>query len=41
MRIKFNLDDNLLLSKTLKLHNLAVVVRSVFEENVNIIHKFF
>ena len=41
MKIKFNLDDNLLLNKTLKLHNLTVVVRSVFEENVNIIHKFF
>ena len=29
---KINLDDNLPLNKTLKLHNLIVVVTSVFEE---------
>ena len=30
MKIKFNSDDNLLLNKILYLHNLAVVVWSVF-----------
>ena len=33
MKIKFNSDDNLPLSKTLKLHNMTKVIRSVFEEH--------
>ena len=33
MKIKFNSDDNLPLNKTLKLHNMAIVIRSVFEEH--------
>ena len=33
MRIKFNSNDNLPLNKILKLHNLTVIVRSVFEED--------
>ena len=37
MRIKFNSDDDLSLNKILKLHNVTVIVRSVFEEN----DKFF
>ena len=32
MKIKFGSDDNLLLNKMLKLHNLTIVVISVFEE---------
>ena len=32
MKIRFESDDNLLLNKTVKFHNLAVVVRSVFQE---------
>ena len=32
MKIKFDTDDNLLLNKTLKLHNMTIVIRSVFEE---------
>ena len=32
MKIKFNLDDNLPLNKILKLHNLTVILRSVFQE---------
>ena len=32
MKIKFDTDDNLPLNKTLKLHNMTIVVRSVFEE---------
>ena len=33
MKIKFNSDDNLPLNKMLKLHMLAVIVRSGVEEN--------
>ena len=33
MRIKFNSDDDLPLNKTLKLRNLTIIVRSVFEED--------
>ena len=33
MKIKFNSDDSLPPNKILKLHNLAIVVRSVFQEN--------
>ena len=33
MKIKFNSDDNLPLNKILKLHNSAIVVRSVFRED--------
>ena len=33
MKIKFNSDDNLLLNKILKLHNLTVIARSVFQED--------
>ena len=33
VKIKFNSDDNLPLSKILKLHNLTIVVRSVFQED--------
>ena len=32
MKIKFNSDDNLPLNKMLRLHNLTIVVRSVFQE---------
>ena len=33
VKIKFNSDDNLPLDKILKLHILALIVRSVFQEN--------
>ena len=33
MKIKFNSDDNLPLYKTLRLHNLTIIVRSVFQED--------
>ena len=33
MKIKFNSDDNLPLNKILKLHNLTIVARSVFQED--------
>ena len=33
MKIKFNSDDNLPLNKTLRLHNLTIIVRSVFLED--------
>ena len=33
MKIKFNSDDDLLLNKQLKFHNMVINIRSVFEEN--------
>ena len=33
MRIKFNSDDDLPLNKILKLHMLAIIVRSAFKED--------
>ena len=33
MKIKFNSGDNLSLNKLLRLYNLTIIVRSVFEEN--------
>ena len=33
MKIKFNPDDNLPLNKILKLRNMTIVIRSIFQEN--------
>ena len=33
MKTKSNSDDNLPLNKTLKLHHMIIVIRSVFEEH--------
>ena len=33
IKIKFNSDDKLPLNKILKLHNLTIVVRSVFQDH--------
>ena len=33
MKIKINSDDNLPWNKTLKLYNLTIIVRSVFQED--------
>ena len=33
MKIKFNSDDDLLLNKALKFHNITITIRSVFEED--------
>ena len=33
MKIKFNSDNNLPLSKTSKLHNIIIVTRSAFQEH--------
>ena len=33
MSINFDTDDNLPLNKTLKLYNMTIIVRSVFEED--------
>ena len=33
MKIKFDTDDSLPLKKTLKLHNMIEIVRSVFKED--------
>ena len=43
MKIKFNLDDDLPLNKTIEIHNVTIVVRAIASENnkyTNIIHKF-
>ena len=33
MKMKFNSDDDLPLNKQLKFHNIAITIRSVFEED--------
>ena len=33
MKIKFNSDDDLPLTKQLKFHNMLITIRSVFEED--------
>ena len=38
MKIKFNLDDELPLNKTIESHSMIVVVRAVFMKITNIIH---
>ena len=35
MKIKFNSDDDVILKKTLDLHNMIIVVRSVFHDGNN------
>ena len=41
MKTKFNSDDNLPLNKILKLHNLAIIVGSDFEEDGKYYPQFF
>ena len=41
MRSKFISDDDLLLKKTLELHNKKMVVKSVFHDDKNATHKCF
>ena len=41
MIIKFSSDDNLPLNKTLKLHMLTIIVRSVFKEDGQYYPQFF
>ena len=33
MKIKFNSDDNLPINKTLKFHNITIIIKSIFEED--------
>ena len=33
MKIKFNSDDNLALNEILELYNMAIVIRTVFQED--------
>ena len=40
IKIKFNSDDELHLNKTIEILSMIVVVRAVFYEKTNIIHKF-
>ena len=39
MKIKFDLDDDLPLNKTIEIHNVTTVVRAIFMK-INIICKF-
>ena len=41
MKIKFNSDDNLPLDKTLKLHNMTIIISSLFEEDGKFYPQFF
>ena len=41
IKIKFNSDDELRLSKPLKLHLMTIVIRSFFEEDGKLYPKFF
>ena len=40
MKIKINSDNKLPLNKTLKIPTMTIVIRAVFDENMNMIHKF-
>ena len=40
MKIKFISYDNLLLNKILKVHNLTIIARSVFQEDNNTTNVF-
>ena len=41
MKININSDNNLPLNKTLKLHNITIIIRSVFEEDGKYYPQFF
>ena len=41
MKIKFNPDNNLPLNKILRLYNLTIIVRSVFQEDNKCYLQFF
>ena len=41
MKIKFNYDNNLPLNKKLKLHNMTIVISSVFEEHGKFYHQVY
>ena len=40
MKIKFNSDDELPLNKAIEIPTIKIVVRAIFVEIINIIHKF-
>ena len=41
MKIKFNSDDNLLLNKPLKFHNITITIRSVFKKDGKLYPQLF
>ena len=41
MKIKFNSDDDLPLSKSLKFHAMTIIIRSVFEEDGKLYPQLF
>ena len=40
MKVKFNSDDELPLNKMIEVPSMTIVVRAIFLEKINIIHKF-
>ena len=40
MKIKFDSDDDLPLNKTIEIHNMSKVVRTISMKITNIVHKF-
>ena len=40
VKIKFDLDNDLTLNKTIQIHSITIVVRAIFMKIKNIIHKF-
>ena len=41
MKIKFNSDDDLPLNEILKIHNITLVIRSAFQEDVKSYPKIY
>ena len=41
MKIKFNSDDDLPLNKSLKFHNMTIIIRSVFDKDCKLYPQVF
>ena len=41
MKIRFNSDDNIPLKQELEMHNVAIIIRSIFMITINIIQQDF
>ena len=41
MKIKFDLDDDLPLNKTIKIHNMTIIFRAISDENDKYFQKVF
>ena len=40
LKIRFHLDDELPLNKTIEIRSIIIIVRAVFHLKTNVIHKF-